>query len=77
MSVDLLPPPFPLGAMSVRRVMEMQIPFRLPTEMFPGADPEEIAALAPEFTPWAIDPESGKAILAVQSYLVRTAATRS
>ncbi len=73
MTVDLLPPSFPLGEMTVRRVMEMQIPFRLPAEMFPGADPGELAALTPEFTPWAIDPSSGKAILAVQSYLVRTA----
>lgn len=72
MSVELLPPAFPLGEMTVRRVMEMQIPFRLPAEMFPGADPDEVAALAPEFTPWAIEPETGKAILAVQSYLVRT-----
>ncbi len=72
MSVDLLPPAFPLGDMRVRRVMEMQIPFRLPGEMFPGAEADEIAALTPEFTPWAIDPETGKAILAVQSYLVRT-----
>jgi glyoxylase-like metal-dependent hydrolase (beta-lactamase superfamily II) len=72
MSVDLLPPPFTLGGMTIRRVMEMQIPFRLLTEMFPDADPGDIALLSPEFTPWAIEPGSGKAILAVQSYLVRT-----
>ncbi len=72
MNVNLLPEPFPLGEMQVRRVMEMQIPFRMPSEMFPDADPEGIAALAPELTPWAIDPETGMAILAVQSYLVRT-----
>ena len=35
--------------------------------------PEELAELTPQFTPWAIDPASGWAILAVQSYLVRTA----
>ncbi len=72
MTVDLLPPSFALGEMTVRRVMEMQIPFRLPSEMFPGADPGELAALTREFTPWAVDPETGKALLAVQSYLVRT-----
>ncbi len=72
MSVNLMPPPFRLGDLAIQRVMEMQIPFLRPGEMFPSAAPEELAELTPQFTPWAIDPESGKAILAIQSYLVRT-----
>jgi len=72
MTIDLTPPPFRLGEMSVRRVIEMQIPFRLPGEMFPSSTPEELAELVPQFTPWAIDPETGKAIITVQSYVVRT-----
>jgi glyoxylase-like metal-dependent hydrolase (beta-lactamase superfamily II) len=73
MTVDLTPPPFRVGAMSIRRVMEMQIPFRLPAQMFPSATPEALAELTPRISPWALDPSTGKAILAVQSYLVRTA----
>ncbi len=73
MSVNLMPPPFPFGNLIIQRVMEMQIRFRPPGEMFPSAVPEELAELIPQFTPWAINPESGKAILAIQSYLVRTA----
>jgi glyoxylase-like metal-dependent hydrolase (beta-lactamase superfamily II) len=73
MIVNLAPPPFRVGDLTVRRVMEMQIPFRPPGEMFPSAAPEELAELTPQFTPWAIDPVSGQVILAIQSYLVRTA----
>ena len=69
---NLSPPPFRLGDLVIQRVMEMQIPFRAPDEMFPRATAEELAELTPQFTPWAIDPESGRAILAIQSYLVRT-----
>ncbi len=72
MSVNLAPPPFKVGDYQIQRVMEMQLKFREPTEMFPGADPAEIAELLPLITPWAFDTDSGKAILAVQSYLVRT-----
>jgi glyoxylase-like metal-dependent hydrolase (beta-lactamase superfamily II) len=73
MTVNLAPPPFRVGDLAIQRVMEMQIPFRLPGEMFPSALPGDLAELTPQFTPWAIDPDSGRAILAVQSYLVRTA----
>ena len=73
MTVILAPPPFPVGNLIIQRVMEMQIPFLLPGEMFPSASPDELAELTRQFTPWAIDPESRRAILAVQSYLVRTA----
>jgi glyoxylase-like metal-dependent hydrolase (beta-lactamase superfamily II) len=73
MTVNLTPPPFHIGEMRVQRIMEMQLEFRLPGEMFPSAMPEDLAALAPQFTPWAIHPVSGMAILAIQSYLVRTA----
>lgn len=72
MTTPLSSTPFSLGGFTVQRVMEMQIPFRLPGEMFPSADAGELTALTPGFTPWAIDPDSGRAILAVQSYLVRT-----
>ena len=72
MTVNLSPPPFRFGNLVIQRVMEMQIPFLSPGEMFPNADPDDLAELAPQFTPWAIEPESRWAILAIQSYLVRT-----
>jgi len=73
MTVNLTPPPFHIGEMRVQRIMEMQLEFRLPGEMFPSAKPEELAELTPQLTPWAIHPVSGMAILAIQSYLVKTA----
>jgi len=73
MTVNLTPPPFHIGEMRVQRIMEMQLEFRLPGEMFPSAKPEELAELTPQLTPWAIHPASGMAILAIQSYLVKTA----
>ena len=72
MSVNLSPSPFAIGGMQVRRIMEMQMLFRLPSEMFPSATAEELAELVPQVTPWAVDPATGQSIIAVQSYLVRT-----
>jgi len=72
MTINLTPPPFRIGELAVRRVMEMQIQFRLPSVMFPSSTPDELAELMPQVTPWALDPVTGKTILAVQSYLVRT-----
>lgn len=61
-----------LGGISIERVLEMEFPFLTPDQAFRGHQAEEIEALRPEFEPWALCPESGRIILAVQSYLVRT-----
>ena len=40
MSVNLAPPPFRVGDLTIRRVMEMQLRFRPPGEMFASAAPD-------------------------------------
>ncbi len=61
-----------VGDILVRRVLEMEIPFRTPENLFPDSTPEAIDAHRHWMEPWALCPETGKMILAVQSYLVRT-----
>ena len=61
-----------LGAISIERVVEMEHPFLTPAQVFRGFKPEEVETLRPEFEPWALCPGSGRIILTVQSYLVRT-----
>lgn len=61
-----------LGAITIERLLEMEDPFLTPAQVFREFLPEQIEALRPEFEPWALCPESGRIILAVQSYLVRT-----
>ena len=50
----------------------MEIPFVNPTQAFPDATEEDISAHRPWMEPSALCPESGRLILAVQSYLIRT-----
>ncbi len=61
-----------VGDILVRRVLEMEIPFRTPEHLFPDSTPQAIDAHRHWMEPWALCPETGKMILAVQSYLVRT-----
>ncbi len=61
-----------VGDILVRRVLEMEIPFRTPESLFPDSPPKAIDAHRHWMEPWALCPETGKMILAVQSYLLRT-----
>lgn len=61
-----------IGAITVDRIVEMEIPFRSPEEIFPDATAEALDAHRHWMEPWALCPETGKLIIAVQSYLVRT-----
>ena len=61
-----------IGNLEIDRIVEMVLPFETLTNFFPDADPEQIDACKPLFEPWALCPETGKYILVVQSYLVRT-----
>ena len=61
-----------VGDIVIRRVLEMEIPFRTPEHLFPDYAPEAFDAHRHWMEPWALCPETGKMILAVQSYLVRT-----
>ncbi len=72
MNLNLAPPPFRVGNIEIQQVIEMQFPF-LPTSVFlPDAPADIIESMRAEFEPWALCPETGKLILAVQTYVLRT-----
>jgi glyoxylase-like metal-dependent hydrolase (beta-lactamase superfamily II) len=62
-----------LGDMTIHRIVEQQFPFMDPLEILPGLTPELLA----ENRGWmeqqgALDPETGRIIICVQSYVVQT-----
>ena len=61
-----------LGDITINRILELEAPFRLPSDFFDEAVPEKIEPHRHWLEPKALDPETGKMILPVQSYLVRT-----
>jgi len=61
-----------VGGIRIDRVLEMEIPFRDPSEMFVEDTGDALDAHRHWLEPWALCPDSGQLILAVQSYLVRT-----
>lgn len=63
---------FELGDIRVDRIVEMVLPFEIPTNFFPVSTQEQIDLCKPWLEPWALCPDTGKFILVVQSYLVRT-----
>ena len=63
---------FRLGDVSVTRVLEMERPFFAPSALFPDAPAEAFEAERHWLEPDALCPESGRLILAVQSYLLRS-----
>lgn len=69
---NLLPATFRVGDFTIQQVVEMQIPFRRLADMFPAATGAEVADLLPRLQPWCVD-AAGRATIAVQSYVVRTA----
>jgi len=62
-----------LGGVTVDRVVEMEFPFATVPQLFIDVREEEVAPHRAALEPWALEPESGRLIIAVQSYLVRTA----
>jgi len=71
-SIDLIPPPFKIGKIAIQQVVEMQAPFFKIGDFLPTSDSDKVNALKPQFEPWALCPETGKLVLAVQTYVVRT-----
>ncbi len=61
-----------LGEIQIHRVLETEAPFLKPDEMFAEATPENIAPHRHWLEPRALCPRTGKLILPVQSYLLRT-----
>ncbi len=61
-----------LGDITIERIVEFDEPMAPPIEFFDEATPEAIEPHRHWLEPRALDPVSGKLILPVQSYLVRT-----
>ena len=61
-----------IGELVIRRIVELEEPFIPVGEMFPDGSAEAIAPHRPWLEPSALCPESGRLILPVQSYLIRT-----
>lgn len=62
-----------LGDVNIQRIIEIYDgPFLTPKEFFPAATGEAIDAKRSLFEPHALCPKTGKLILPVQSYLVKT-----
>ena len=61
-----------LGDITIHRVVEQEAPIFAPLEFFPTLTPELLAENLPWLQPKFIDPATGKLVLCVQSYLVRT-----
>ncbi len=61
-----------LGDLTIRRIVEQEAPFFDPLTFFPTLTPELLAENRAWLEPAAIDPASGKVVLCIQSYIVRT-----
>ena len=61
-----------IGQTSFIRIVEIDEPFLAPDKMFAEATPEAIAPYLEWLIPQAMCPQTGKLILPIQSYLVRT-----
>ncbi|MFP6742528.1 MAG: MBL fold metallo-hydrolase [Alphaproteobacteria bacterium] len=61
-----------LGDITIDRVLELEAPLVAPLEIFDEAVPEAVAPHRHWLEPKALDPVTGRLILPVQSYLVRT-----
>lgn len=60
-----------VGDIEVWRVLEICGPFLTPTELYPTAGPD-VAAIVESFAPGSVCPCSGKLILPIQGFLLKT-----
>jgi glyoxylase-like metal-dependent hydrolase (beta-lactamase superfamily II) len=61
-----------LGDITINRILELEAPYARLLELFDEALPEAVEPHRHWLEPKALDPETGKIILPVQSYLLRT-----
>ena len=61
-----------IGDIHIQRIMELEEPFIPVSKMFPDANAQAIAPHRSWLEPWALCPVSGRLILPVQSYLLKT-----
>ena len=63
---------FSIGDVEIARIVEFNEPFWTPSKMFPEATPEVLAPDLEWLVPNVICPVTGKLLLPIQSYVVRT-----
>jgi len=61
-----------LGDITINRILEFHAPMDRPRDFFDEATPDAVAPHRPWLEPWALDPVTGKMVMACQSYLVHT-----
>ena len=61
-----------VGDFSLDRVVESEEPLIAPSDFFPESSPDVFAEHADWLQPRYVDPQSGKLVICVQSYIVRT-----
>jgi glyoxylase-like metal-dependent hydrolase (beta-lactamase superfamily II) len=61
-----------IGDIQISRIMEMETPFMDPLKMFPDATAAHIDQHRHWMEPWALCPQTGKVIIAIQTYVIRT-----
>ena len=61
-----------LGDITINRILELEAPYARPLDFFDAALPEAVEPHRHWLEPRALDPETGKIIMPVQSYLIRT-----
>jgi glyoxylase-like metal-dependent hydrolase (beta-lactamase superfamily II) len=61
-----------LGDIQIDRILEMETPFMTPAAMFPDATPDDVAKHRHWMEPWALDPLTGKIVITIQTYVIRT-----
>ena len=68
------PLPFPLqiGDIQVDRILEMEVPFMAPGDAWPEADSDTIDQHRHWLEPTALCPHTGKLIIAIQTWVIRT-----
>ncbi len=68
------PPVFTVGDIEIHRIMEIYGVFRAPEDCWPSDAADVKAFLETHgdiYRPWALDPETGKVMLGIQSYVLK------
>lgn len=71
-SINHTPAPLKIGNVEVRQVVEMQLPFFDPATFLPDSTVDLINEIKHDFEPWALCPNTGKLILAIQTYVLKS-----
>jgi glyoxylase-like metal-dependent hydrolase (beta-lactamase superfamily II) len=61
-----------IGDIRIDRILEMEVPFMMPLDAWPDAEPELIEQHRHWLEPTALCPHTGKLIIAIQTWVIRT-----